>query len=92
VLEELRHKREAQVMQREQGSVIAIQATRAPLAPTGPPGLARTGTTGGHGSSDLAIAFATANRIPHDEAPLIHQVDVLNGRHPTTDPAFYRSG
>ncbi|WP_338258508.1 P1 family peptidase [Dictyobacter halimunensis] len=95
-LEELRHKREVQEMQREQGSVIVILATDAPLNSRQlgrltrrvPLGLARTGTTGGHGSGDLAIAFSTANRIPHDETPLIHHVEVLNEQHPTIDRLF----
>jgi len=43
-----------------------------------PLGLARTGTHGGHGSGDLAIAFSTAQRIPHDPAPLTHNLTVLN--------------
>lgn len=95
-LEILRHQREGQETQREQGSVIVILATDAPLDARQlgrltrrvPLGLARTGTTGGHGSGDLAIAFSTANRIPHDETPLIHHVDVLNEQHPTIDRLF----
>lgn len=52
------------------GSVIAIIATDAPLLPGQckalarriPMGLARTGTTGGHFSGDIFLAFSTANR------------------------------
>lgn len=95
-LEELRHGREAQATQQEQGSVIVILATDAPLDARQlgrltrrvPLGLARTGTTGGHGSGDLAIAFSTVNRVPHDETPLIHHVEVLNEQHPTVDRLF----
>lgn len=95
-LEELRHKREVQETQREQGSVVVILATDAPLDSRQlgrltrrvPLGLARTGTTGGHGSGDLTIAFSTANCIAHDETPLIHHVDVLNEQHPTIDRLF----
>jgi D-aminopeptidase len=51
------------------GSVIAIVATDAPLLPGQcealarrvPLGLARTGTTGGHLSGDIFLAFSTAN-------------------------------
>ena len=51
------------------GSVIAIVATDAPLLPGQckalarrvPLGLARTGTTGGHFSGDIFLAFSTAN-------------------------------
>jgi L-aminopeptidase/D-esterase-like protein len=51
-------------------SVIAIVATDAPLLPHQlkrlarrvPIGLGRTGTTGGHFSGDLFLAFSTANR------------------------------
>jgi D-aminopeptidase len=52
------------------GSVIAVIATDAPLLPGQceamarrvPMGLARTGTTGGHFSGDVFLAFSTANR------------------------------
>ena len=51
------------------GSVIAVIATDAPLLPMQcealarrvPMGLARTGTTGGHFSGDIFLAFSTAN-------------------------------
>lgn len=51
------------------GSVIVIVATDAPLLPDQcralarrvPLGLARTGTTGGHFSGDIFLAFSTAN-------------------------------
>ncbi|GAA4361401.1 P1 family peptidase [Paeniglutamicibacter cryotolerans] len=52
------------------GSVIVIVATDAPLLPAQakalarrvPMGLARTGTTGGHFSGDIFLAFSTANQ------------------------------
>jgi len=96
-LEEQRQKREAQgEARREQGSIIVVLATDAPLdarqlgrlARRVPLGLARTGTYGGHGSGDLALAFSTAQRIPHDDAPLVHRVEVLNERHPAIDALF----
>lgn len=51
------------------GSIIVVVATDAPLLPTQlkavarrvPLGLARTGTTGGHFSGDIFLAFSTAN-------------------------------
>jgi L-aminopeptidase/D-esterase-like protein len=51
------------------GSVIAVVATDAPLLPVQckalarrvPMGLARTGTTGGHFSGDIFLAFSTGN-------------------------------
>jgi D-aminopeptidase len=54
---------------KEQGSIIAIVATDAPLLPHQlkrmarrvPLGLARTGTVGGNGSGDIFLAFSTAN-------------------------------
>ncbi len=55
------------------GSCVMILATSAPadsrqlgrLARRAQNGLARTGTSGDHGSGDYVIAFSTANRIPH---------------------------
>lgn len=82
--------------EREHGSVIVILTTDAPLdarqlgrlARRVPLGLARTGTLGGHGSGDLAIAFSTAERIPHEAVPLTHTVTVLNEQHPALDALF----
>lgn len=56
---------------REQGSIIIIVATDAPLLPTqlqrvarrAGLGMARTGTVGGSGSGDIFLAFSTARRI-----------------------------
>ncbi|GHO78328.1 aminopeptidase [Ktedonobacter sp. SOSP1-85] len=99
-LEEQRQKRVAQHVGqepgREQGSIIVVLATDAPLdarqlgrlARRVPLGLARTGTSGGHGSGDLAIAFSTADRIPHDAGPLVRSVQVLNEQNPAIDGLF----
>lgn len=81
---------------REQGSVIVLLATDAPLDARQlrrltrrvSLGLARTGTHMGHGSGDLAIAFSTAQLIPHDATPLTHTVMVLNEQHPAIDTLF----
>jgi D-aminopeptidase len=56
-----------------EGSVIIVIATDAPLgsrqltrlAKRAALGLARTGSTGRHGSGDFILAFSTANVIPH---------------------------
>ncbi|KAJ3337414.1 hypothetical protein HDU93_001114 [Gonapodya sp. JEL0774] len=55
---------------RGNGSIIAILATDAPLVPHQlkrlarriPMGIARTGTSGDHGSGDIFLAFTTANK------------------------------
>ena len=57
----------------EKGSIIMILATDAPLdarqlrrlAWRSAAGLARTGSTYGHGSGDIALAFSTAYTVPH---------------------------
>ena len=69
------------------GSVIVIVATDAPLLPGQckalarrvPLGLARTGTTGGHFSGDIFLAFSTANQ------------GRLASRIPTSAPEGYES-
>jgi D-aminopeptidase len=81
---------------RERGSIIIVLATDAPLdarqlgrlARRVPHGLARTGSHGGHGSGDVAIAFSTANRIPHTPAPQVRQVATLNETNPALDGLF----
>jgi D-aminopeptidase len=58
----------------EQGSIIMLVATDAPLdarqlrrlATRAAAGLARTGSVYGHGSGDIALAFTTAYTVPHD--------------------------
>ncbi|HJT56044.1 MAG TPA: P1 family peptidase, partial [Ktedonobacteraceae bacterium] len=82
--------------EREQGSIIVVLATDAPLDARQlarltrrvPLGLARTGTHGGHGSGDLAIAFSTAQRIPHDWSTLTHTMTVLNEQNSVIDALF----
>jgi L-aminopeptidase/D-esterase-like protein len=61
---------------REQGSIIVVVATDAPLLPVqlqrvarrASLGMARTGTVGGNGSGDIYLAFSTAGRA--EEAAL----------------------
>ncbi len=60
--------------QPERGSVMIVLATDAPLSARqlgrlsrrAVHGLARTGSTSGHGSGDFVLAFSTAQRIAHD--------------------------
>jgi D-aminopeptidase len=60
----------------EQGSIIMLLATDAPLdarqlrrlALRAGAGLARTGSVFGHGSGDIALAFSTAYTVPLDSA------------------------
>lgn len=57
------------VFEREQGSIIVVIATDAPFLPhqlnriarRGSIGIGRNGTTGGHYSGDIFLAFSTAN-------------------------------
>ena len=64
-----RHLLQGKLRGKEQGSVIAIVATDAPLmahqlkrlARRVPLGLARTGTVGNNSSGDIFLAFSTAN-------------------------------
>lgn len=62
----------------EDGSVMIVLATDAPLTARqlrrlcvrAAAGMARTGSTYGHGSGDFVIAFSTAQRIEHEPASL----------------------
>lgn len=57
----------------EEGSIIIVVATDAPLssrqlkrlAKRATHGLARTGATSSHGSGDVVISFSVANQVPH---------------------------
>lgn len=65
--------REGGQLPQEHGSIIIVLATDIPLserqlkrvAKRATVGLARTGSYLGNGSGDIAIAFTTANKIPH---------------------------
>lgn len=81
---------------REHGSIIVVLATDAPLdarqlgrlARRVPHGLARTGSHGGHGSGDLALAFSVADRIAHrPQGPTRRTITVDEG-HPVLDDLF----
>ncbi len=71
--------------QRDQGSIIVVLATDAPLdhrqlrrvATRAAAGIGRTGSYYGHGSGDVALAFSTAATVPHDPPPGPRDVRVL---------------
>ncbi|MFL9857095.1 P1 family peptidase [Paraburkholderia madseniana] len=77
----------------EQGSIIMIVATDAPLdarqlkrlSLRAAAGLARTGSVYGHGSGDIALAFSTAYTVPH-ESDFVALPPVLADAH--LDPLF----
>ena len=89
----------------EQGSIITIVATDAPLLDRGlgrlarrvALGLARTGSTGGHGSGEVAIAFSTAPglRVPHELVRPLLQREILadddRGNHPGQIDALFQA-
>ena len=68
------HIKAAKLRGKDQGSVIAIVATDAPLQPHQlkrlarrvPMGLARTGTVGNNSSGDIFLAFSTANELAYE--------------------------
>jgi D-aminopeptidase len=80
-----RHILDEQSRKVEQGSIIAIVATDAPLQPHQlkrlarrvPLGLARTGTIGGNGSGDIFLAFSTANAEAHASAKVLRTARFL---------------
>lgn len=86
--------------QQEQGSLIVILATDAPLLPhqlkrlakRATLGMARTGSLGGNGSGDIFLAFSTANRgasIPGSEKNGVAAIEALSNEH--IDPLLYAS-
>lgn len=81
-----RHILHGKLRGREQGSVIAIVATDAPLmahqlkrlARRVPLGLARTGTVGNNSSGDIFLAFSTANEAAFAQRAGIWQMEALS--------------
>ena len=78
----------------DKGSIIMIIATDAPLsqrqlrrvAKRAGVGLSRTGSYMGNGSGDVAIAFTTANRVPHATEKAVQHFDALHDSF--IDPIF----
>jgi D-aminopeptidase len=77
----------------EQGSIVVIIATDAPLLPVqlqrlakrGALGIGRTGTSGGHYSGDVMLAFSVANEtyLPAigEQQPVVFTMDWINDAH-----------
>ena len=73
----------------EKGSIIMILATDAPLdarqlrrlAARSSVGLSRTGSTLGHGSGDIALAFSTAYTYPQDRSVDMPAISMLHEQH-----------
>jgi D-aminopeptidase len=78
----------------DRGSIIVVLATDAPLdhrqlrrlATRAAAGIARTGSSFGHGSGDIALAFATAQRLPRAVREPVRTLRVLD--EPRLDPLF----
>ena len=79
---------------RERGSCIVVVATDAPmlgpalerLARRAGLGLARTGSTAGHGSGEIFLAFSTGTRIPRGGATALRTVELIDDEY--LDPFF----
>jgi D-aminopeptidase len=81
----------------ERGSIMIVVATDAPLLDRGLRrlarrtafGLARTGSLGGHGSGDIAIAFSSNPdvRVPHFAGSPVSPVALLHENGPLADGA-----
>lgn len=79
---------------KQDGSIVVLLATDAPLesrqlsrlAKRAMLGLARTGAVAYHGSGDVALAWSTANRLPHYPKEGVLTVKVLSDFH--LDPLF----
>lgn len=78
----------------QEGSITVVVATDAPLdgrqlsrlARRAMLGIARTGAVAAHGSGDVAVAFSTANRVPHYPKKPTYRVRLLSDFH--IDPLF----
>ncbi|MEF2290760.1 P1 family peptidase [Virgibacillus dokdonensis] len=78
------------------GSIMMILATDAPLlerqlqrlAKRCAAGLGRTGSQLANGSGDIAIAFSTANKVPHASDSYTQTVDYLRDDHPLMNQLF----
>jgi D-aminopeptidase len=76
---------DAHEVARDDGSIMVVLATDAPLSDRQllrclkrvQNGIARTGATTDHGSGEVAIGFSTAQRIPHVPQRLTIQLHVL---------------
>lgn len=70
----------------QEGSIVVIVATDAPLdsrqlsrlAKRTMLGISRTGSVAMHGSGDIAIAFSTANRVPHYPKAITYNMKIMS--------------
>ena len=75
--------------EQDKGSIIMLLAVDIPLSERqlkricrrAGAGLARTGSYYGNGSGDIAIAFTTANRVPHDSPKAFIEMKMLSDDH-----------
>ena len=80
--------------ERERGSCVVVVATDAPLLPAALErlarraglGLARTGSSAGHGSGDIFLAFSTGLRIPRATGQPLRTFEVVDDEY--LDPFF----
>jgi D-aminopeptidase len=84
---ELLEARHARLPRRErnQGSIIAVVATDAPLtthqlgriAKRAGLGIGRVGSTARHGSGEIVLAFSTANKVPRETRKMVYRMKIL---------------
>ena len=73
----------------DKGSIIMLLATDVPLSERqlkricrrAGAGLARTGSFYGNGSGDIALAFTTANRVPHEPKSAFVPMTMMDDDH-----------
>lgn len=80
------HLTEGRLLRREQGSIIVVLATDAPLsglslrqiAKRAAIGIGRNGTPGGNNSGDIFLAFSVANPgpMPQHAGPILHKAEL----------------
>jgi D-aminopeptidase len=80
--------------ERERGSCVVVVATDAPvlghvlerMAMRAALGLARTGSTAGHGSGEIFLAFSTGTRIPRGSTTALRSIEMIDDEY--LDPFF----
>ena len=80
--------------ERERGSCVVVVATDAPLLPAALErlarraglGLARAGSSAGHGSGDIFLAFSTGLRVPRATGQPLRTFEVIDDEY--LDPFF----
>jgi D-aminopeptidase len=75
--------------ERNDGSIIAVVATNAPLLPHGVGrlckrvalGIGRAGSYAAHGSGEIVVGFSTANKIPRQAPRMVYRMNILLDQH-----------